>query len=164
VIGPFVTGIDHPAIDNYLIPLIEGTWREALEVRPGFQYPQDAYELTPVDADPDAFNWARTNWTRDPVPAPELMAAITKGAISTRLGTWIGALRTFDVYDISQRLEALTVRTLVIWGTQDENFPEPDQVRVRAALDSAIDACNLDYYLYEGAAQILEKRKAETCP
>lgn len=150
LIGPFVSGVDNAVIDNFLIPLIEGTWREALETaRPGFEYPQDAYQLQPVDADPDALEWAGTSWTRDPIPAPELMAAITMSSIATRLGTWIGGVRNFDVYDVRERLQALTVRTLVIWATQDDNFPEPEQVRVRAALDAAVDACNLDYYLYK---------------
>jgi pimeloyl-ACP methyl ester carboxylesterase len=148
--GTLVYAPDNPAAQDFLIRQVEETWRSALEATPGFQFPQDAYDLTPMAADPDIVNWVANNWITDKAAASDLIADIVVASAETKLGTWIGALRDFSTFDTTQRLEALTVRTLVMWGIQDEAMPEdPDQARLRAALDLAIEACNLDYYFFK---------------
>jgi non-heme chloroperoxidase len=147
LIGTFVTGVSHPVIHQFLVPLLEDTWKKALAQRQGFQWPQDAYLLTPRDADTKADAWMAQNWVVDPVASPEFLAEIVPDAATTKLGTWIGAVRNFAKFDNRERLKKLKVRTLVIWATQDNLFPmEPDQTGVRAALDGAVTACQTSYF------------------
>ena len=148
--GNFVYGVGNPVFEGFLIPQVEEMWREALEATAGFQFPQDAYALTPMAADPDIVSWVANNWMTEKTAPADLVAELVLAAAETKLGAWIGALRDFAKFDSRQRLEALTVRTLVMWGIQDRLFPEdPDQARGRAALDLALEACNLDYYYFK---------------
>ena len=117
--------------------------------RPRLRWPLDAYDLGPADADPAAGEFMATVWVTDPTADPRLLAEIAPETTATRLGTWIGAVRAQRAFDSRSRLPGLTVPTLVIWATQDALFPEPDQRRVRDALDGAIEGCNLDYYFYK---------------
>lgn len=146
LIGTFVTGVDNGVIHQFILPQIEDTWKNALAQRQGFQWPRDAYLLTPRDADPGADAWMAQNWVADPVASPDFLAAIVPDTATTRLGTWIGAARNLASLDHRERLKQITVPTLVIWATQDNLFPmEPDQAGVRAALDAAVAACRTSY-------------------
>jgi non-heme chloroperoxidase len=155
--GTFVFGEDLGALVFFLNPLVEGTdasmgqWRGLLEAEtPGFNWPEDAYELGPMDADPNAMQFMEEQWVVELTADPAFLAEIVPETTATKLGTWIGALRNFNAFDTQQRLEELTVPTLVIWATQDAFFLfDPDQTRVQAALDGAIEACNLDVYFYK---------------
>jgi hypothetical protein len=82
----------------------------------------------------------------DPAASPELIAGILPETSTTRLGTWIGGVRSIARFDNRERLTQLTVPTLVIWAMQDNAFPEDEQARVRAALDSAVTACRTRYF------------------
>ncbi|HSF16279.1 MAG TPA: alpha/beta hydrolase [Vicinamibacteria bacterium] len=148
LIGAFVSG-DNPVIHDFLLTAtIEGDWKAKLErSRPGLAWPKDAYWLTPGDADPDVEKWMTENWVADPTADPALLREVLPETIATPLGTWLGALRGQGVMDNRERLTGLTVPVLVLWATQDSIFLEdPDQARLRAALDAAVSACNTRYY------------------
>jgi pimeloyl-ACP methyl ester carboxylesterase len=148
LIDAFVRGADNPVIRDFLRrTTIEGAWKQALERRPGFHWPEDAYHMTPLDADPNAEAWNAANWVVDPTADPALIHAIVPETSRIRLGTWIGAVRSQEAFDSAQRLAQLTVPTLVLWATQDSVFTaEPDQARLRAALDAAAGACRTTYF------------------
>jgi len=148
LIGSFATGVATPVINEFLIAnAVEGMWKPALERRPNFQWPKDAYLLTSRDADPDVDTWMAQNWVADPVADPGFIREIIPETSGTRLGTWIGTLRVLAVLDNRERLKRLAVPTLVIWATQDNAFPEtPDQTGLRASLDAAVEACRTSYF------------------
>lgn len=107
-----------------------------------------------VDADPNAAEFMKAVWVTDLTADPAFLAEIVPETTAHKLGSWIGALRTQHAYDTRERLAELTVPTLVIWGTQDFLFPVVEQNRVKAALDGAVDACNLPYHFYKTYAKL----------
>jgi len=147
LIGGFVNGVDSRAFNAFLISeMLEGRFKAALLRRPGFRWPEDAYRLTSLEADPTVLEWNRKYWVVDPVADPELLRAINPETARTPLGTWIGTLRSMAAFDNRQALTKLEVRTLVIWATQDDAFPaDPDQAQLREALDAAVAACRTTY-------------------
>jgi pimeloyl-ACP methyl ester carboxylesterase len=147
LIGGFVNGVDSPTFHAFLISqMLEGRWKATLLRRPGFRWPQDAYRLTSLEADPSVLEWNRKNWVVDPVADPELLRAVNPETARTPLGTWIGTLRSMAAFDNREALTRLSVPTLVIWATQDNAFPaDPDQAQLRAALDAAAAACRTTY-------------------
>jgi pimeloyl-ACP methyl ester carboxylesterase len=158
LIGTWVYGVENPAFSDFLVPLVEGRepseelpqWRGMLEAAmPGFTWPDDAYGLTAVSADPNATTFMEMVWVTDVTADPDFLAEIVPETTATKLGTWIGALRTQNAHDIRDRLAELTIPTLVIWGTQDFLFPEVEQTRVKEALQAAVDACHLPRYFYK---------------
>lgn len=150
LLDSWVSGADNPAIEQFLLPIVEGAWRDALMAQPGFRYPRDAYLLTPEAADPDAPAWVATEWVTDVTAEPRFLAQIVPETAAVKLGTWIGALRAQAAFDSRARLAELRVPTLAIWATQDFIWPyEPFQTDVIAALQSAIDAGHLEYFFYK---------------
>jgi non-heme chloroperoxidase len=149
LIGSLVKATDHPAVHFFLTPVIEEMWRGMLEAQnAAFVWPRDAYLLTPRNADPDADTWMAQNWVIDPTADPAFINSIIPETSTTKLGTWIGVVRNFaNSFDTSVRLRQLTRPTLVLWATQDNFMVEdPDQVRLRASLDAAVNACRTSYY------------------
>jgi pimeloyl-ACP methyl ester carboxylesterase len=161
LIGTAVSGVDNPTFHQFLIPLIERTWRSALEQRKGFEWPRDAYLLTPRDADANADAWMTRNWVVEPTADPKFLEQVVPETSGTRLGTWIGGVRMLASFDHRERLKQLTVPALVISATQDGLFPEdPDQVAVRAALDAAVAARKTRYVFKTYGKQPLPKSGA----
>ena len=131
-------GVDNVALRDYVLEEpIEGSWKAALEAK-GMHYPADFYELTPLDADPNAEDWMAKNWVVDPVAPPAFLVPYIPETAAVKLGTWIGATKALLATDNRARLPELGVPTLVIWGTQDSIFlAEPDQAEIKAALGEA---------------------------
>lgn len=126
-----------PGVEFLRAGLVEGTWKEAL-VRQKRRWPEEAYQLLPEDADPQAREWLRASWVVEPFAAPAFLEDVLAETLGIRLGTWIGVARTLRTHDNVERLRELTTPTLVLWATQDSMFPEsPDQETLRAALDAA---------------------------
>src|SRR6185369_11383445 len=70
LIGTSTKVVDNPVIRDFVLKEpIEGSWKKALEAK-GKSYPADFYELTPVDADPNAEEWVAKNWDVDPAADP----------------------------------------------------------------------------------------------
>lgn len=111
-------------------------WRAALESR-GLEWPRDAWDLTPLDADPGAERWLLERWVVEPLADPALLTSIAADAARIPLGTWIGVVRALEPLDQHERLAGLRAPTLVLWGVRDDAFPAADQDELRAALDAA---------------------------
>ena len=137
---------DHPVIGEFLlVGLIEGSWREAL-VRQGYAYPDDVYELTPLDADPEVERWLAEHWVVEVTADPAFLASVLPETARTRMGTWLGVVRAMDTFDNTERLAELRVPTLVLWPTQDVTFTASDQAELKAALDQAARTCRMRYH------------------
>jgi len=137
---------DHPGIGEFLLAgVVEGSWKEAL-IAQGRAFPDDAYELTPVDADPDAKRWLAENWVVEVTADPQFVASVLDETSRIPLGTWIGVVRVMNDLDNTRRLGELSVPTLVIWPTQDVTFTAGDQAELEAALDAAARACATRYH------------------
>lgn len=147
LIGTTAYGGENVAIQKYIIGgMLEGLWRPALEQqRPDFQWPKDAYLLTPADADPNAEAFLNENWVVEPTADPAFLQAALPETLDIKLGAWLGVARAMSQIDNRQRLAELTVPTLILWGTQDGFFHDTDQAVLREALDGAVEACNTHY-------------------
>jgi len=108
-----------------------------------------AYDLTPVVAGPDVRDFMTNLWVTEFTADPAFLEAIVPETTDIRLGTWIGALRNQLAFNSGTRLWRLEVPALALWAKQDVIFPEPDQAALRAALDAAVDRCNLDVYFHK---------------
>lgn len=151
LIGAAATVVDNPVAEDFIHQAtiegngddVAGLWKSALEANPRFgDWPRDAYELTPLDADPDARAWMESNWVTESTADPELLGEIARESANVRLGTWLGAIEALLAVDNTADLADLRVDSLTIWATQDVVFPEADQVALRAALAAAAAACN----------------------
>ena len=131
------SGRGNAVLEDYVLkePL-EGSWKAALEAD-GKTYPQDVYEATPLEADPDVETWLAKNWVFDPTANPAFMEPYLPETANVRLGTWIGATKALLDYDNTDRLKNLSVPTLVMWGTQDSIFSAADQDVLKAVLATA---------------------------
>ena len=145
LIGAVANTAKTTAIQQGLVPLVEENWKGVLMKREGFKWPQDAYMLTPSDAEPNADAWLAQNWVNDPVAGLDHLKEILPETAAIKLGTWIGVVRNLAKFDTSERLKQITVPVLVLWATQDNFFPAPEQAAVRAALDAAVEACKTRY-------------------
>jgi pimeloyl-ACP methyl ester carboxylesterase len=140
---------DHPVVGEFLLAgLVEGAWKEAL-VEKGHAFPEDVYELTPLDADSEAERWLAENWVVEVTADPAFLASVLSETARIRLGTWLGVARALNTVDNTTRLSGLLVPTLILWPTQDVTFVAADQVELRAALEPAVQACQLRYYYKE---------------
>jgi pimeloyl-ACP methyl ester carboxylesterase len=138
--------VDHPAMRDFLLGgLVEGTWKEALEAR-GLRFPEDAYELSGLDADPHAESWMLDNWVTEPAADPRLLAEIARETARLRIGTWLGAGRAVLAFESRERLRGLTVPTLVLWPVQDSMFPLETQRDLTDALHVAARDCGLVFF------------------
>lgn len=126
--------------DYILADPVEGSWKVGFEAQ-GYTFPDDVYDLTPLDANAGAMDWIEGGWVVDPTADPSFLAAIVPETAATKMGAWIGAARALAAVDNTTRLHDLTVPTLVLWATQDAFFPDADQADLRDSLDVAAAAC-----------------------
>lgn len=118
--------------------VIEGRWRPMLEGQ-GVDWPEGALSLTPLDADPDAVAWLEDFWCVYPISPQVDTRHLAELAARLPLQTWLGASLAILDYDERSALAALTVPTLVLWGSQDPFFPRADQDELIACLDRAVE-------------------------
>lgn len=146
LVGTSGSAKDNPVLRDFFQLGLLVEWQKAVEQK-GLVFPDDAYELTPYDVQPDTEAWMAANWVADPAADPEFLAAIVKETSRVPLGTWIGGVRAMLAFDNRMRLETITVPTLTLWASQDAVFPaSPDQEELRAALDVAATNCLAGYF------------------
>jgi pimeloyl-ACP methyl ester carboxylesterase len=138
--------VDNPVIRDFVLrDTIEGSWKGALEAK-GKKYPVDFYELTPLDADPEAKKWVATTWDADVAADPATLVPLIPETSHVRLGTWIGVAKAVLATDNTEQLKKLKVPTLVLWGTQDTIFSDDDQKNLRQILQDAAKANGIVVY------------------
>lgn len=131
--------------DYILAEPVEGSWKAGFEAQ-GLTFPNDVYNLGPLDANADALTWIETAWVVDPAADPAFLAQILPETAGTRMGTWIGAARALLATDNRERLKSLSVPALILWASQDAIFYESDQDELLASLDVAAAGCKTSYY------------------
>jgi pimeloyl-ACP methyl ester carboxylesterase len=143
-------GVDNAVLRDYVLKEpVEGSWKAALEAK-GKNYPTDFYDLTPVDADPNAADWTAKNWVVDPAADPAFLVPYVPETTHVKLGTWIGATKALLATDNTARFKDWNVPTLVLWAIQDNIFFEdPDQIAIRQALRDAAKAHGTVYFWKE---------------
>src|SRR5690606_16692748 len=133
-----VYGKDNSLFHDYLtIGLMEGSWKPMLETEPDFSWPLDAYTITPADFGREVTQRLRKEWVTEAGASESLLDAICNETVKIPLGTWIGTTTALRQVDNRKALEALTVPTLVLWGTHDMVFDKDEQERVMHALQEA---------------------------
>jgi pimeloyl-ACP methyl ester carboxylesterase len=149
LIASFASTVAHPPLRDFLLAdRAEGAWKEAL-VRKGHRFPEEVYELTPLDADPDAEEWMLDFWVSEPAADPEFLKLVARDTSRVAVGTWIGAARALLAFDNREALANLSVPTLVLWPTQDVFFPRSYQTELLSSLDRAAGLCNTSYFFKE---------------
>lgn len=144
--------VGNAALSDFVLKqTVEGAWKKALEAK-GYAFPSAVYELTPLDADPNAMEWIAANWTLDPAAQPAFLAPYTPETAKTRLGTWIGATRGLLAQDNTERLKSLSVPALVLWATQDSIYLAKDQDEIKASLKDATAKTGVTFYWKEYGA------------
>ena len=146
LIASGVRGVGNPIFRDFLLSEhLEGSWKSAL-VKKKVIYPNEIYSLTILDADPNGKEWLSKNWVVDPLAEPKFLSEILADTARIPLGVWLGFVRNFLQWDISERLKDLKVETLVIWASQDNIFPESDQKLLLASLNAASQRHKTKYY------------------
>ena len=129
---------NNPVVQYLYNEVVMGMWKKVLERKIDFQWPRDAYVLTPLDVDVNAEEWMAANWAADPTAVPQFIKPIAADAARVRLGTWYGFFRAIQTFNTTQALEDISVPTLVLWARQDNMFFEdPDQKKLCTALARA---------------------------
>lgn len=128
---------DNAVVRDYVLnePVL-GSWKKGLEAK-NITQPEQVWNATPRDADPNAENWILKNWDVDPVADQAFVNSIVPETAGVKMGTWIGATQALLDFDNTARLAGLTVPTLVLWGTQDSIFYKADQDAMVAALKTS---------------------------
>ena len=133
-------------IQDYILnEPVEGSWKDGF-VSQGYTWPTGVYNLGPLDSGPSAIDWIQYGWVVDPAADPAFLADILPETAGTRMGTWVGALRSLAALDNTERLKDLTVPTLVLWASQDSLFYDTDQQALRDSLDVAVGDCKTEYW------------------
>lgn len=111
-------------------------WRRMLEAK-GVKWPQGALHMRPIDIDPDAVHNLSRNWDISVIAAPEVIDAIASETAGESLASW-GTLDSTPIPPApAERLDMLSVPTLVLWGSADSGLNRETQTRMIALLEEA---------------------------
>jgi pimeloyl-ACP methyl ester carboxylesterase len=111
-------------------------WQKMLEAK-GVVWPQGALHLRPLDIDPEAVLHIQQHWDISAIAAPEVVAAIAAQTAQESLATWGTLDPTPTPSGAPVRLEALSVPTLVLWGSEDAGLSRASQDRLIELLRQA---------------------------
>lgn len=147
LIGTYVDGSNCSAIQDFLMAeMLEKNWRTILEKKPGFNWPADAYLLTPNDLGKGVQEFVRDNWVVEVSANSDFVNSILPETLVVPLGTWIGAIRELGAVDNATRLEKLKVPTLILWSSQDSFILASDQAVVKTAFGKAAQLNNIPVF------------------
>jgi len=121
-------------------------WRRMLESK-GVRWPAGALHMRPLDIDPDAVSNIERNCDISVIAAPEVVHTIA----AQTAGEWLTGWGTVDPTPMpaapAERLETLSVPTLVLWGSEDHYLSRASQDRLIEALRQA-NRTHKDMYFY----------------
>jgi pimeloyl-ACP methyl ester carboxylesterase len=121
-------------------------WQTMLEAR-GVKWPEGALHLRPLDIDPDAVRHITQHWDISAIAPPEAVALIAAQTAGESLATW-GVIDPTPVPPApSERLETLSMPTLVLWGSEDAGLDRSSQGRLIEVLRRAART-NARMYFY----------------
>ena len=121
-------------------------WQKMLEDK-GVQWPQRALHMRPLDIDPDAVRNIVRNWDISAIAAPGVVEAIAAQTAGESLATWGVIDPTPSPPTPAERLDTLSVPTLVLWGSEDAGLDRASQERLIDVLQQA-SRTNKQMYFY----------------
>jgi len=111
-------------------------WQAMLEAR-GVRWPEGALHMRPLDIDPDAVDDIIAHWDISAIAPASVVAMIAAQTAEESLATW----GTMDPIPAAlsppERLENLSVPTLVLWGSEDAGLDRASQQRLIELLQAA---------------------------
>jgi pimeloyl-ACP methyl ester carboxylesterase len=123
----------HGAPSDGMAPL---GWQAMLEAK-GVKWPQGALHMRPLDIDPDAVRNIVQHWDISNIADPQVVKIIAAQSAGQSLASW-GTLDPTPGPPLpSDRLDTLTVPTLVLWGSEDAGLSRASQDRVIELLKQA---------------------------
>jgi pimeloyl-ACP methyl ester carboxylesterase len=111
-------------------------WRAMLEAK-GVKWPQGALHMRPIDIDPDAVRNISQHWDISNIAAPDVVNAIAAQSAGQSLASWGTLDPTPAPAGPVDKLDALTVPTLVLWGSEDAGLSRDSQDRLMELLKQA---------------------------
>ena len=139
LIGTFVSGKDCVGISQFLMKdLVEGNWKSILEKQTSFNWPDDAYTITPAEMGEGVKTFLKDNWVAETCAPTDFIDAVYPETIGVKVGTWIGSIRMQASVD-NRRLIAqnLKIPTLILWASQDVIMLQSDQELVKETFSAA---------------------------
>jgi len=93
--------------------------------------------MRPLDIDPDAVRNIAQHWDISVIAAPEVVQAIAAQTAGESLASWGTLDPTPSPPDPPERLDTLSVPTLVLWGSEDAGLSRASQDRLMEVLRRA---------------------------
>jgi pimeloyl-ACP methyl ester carboxylesterase len=123
-------------------------WRRMLEAK-GVAWPQAALHMRPIDIDPDAVRNITQHWDISAIAAPEVVAAIAAQTAGQSLASWGTIDPTPAPPNPPERLDSLSVPTLVLWGSEDAGLSRASQDRLIDVLRRASETHEGMYFYWK---------------
>jgi pimeloyl-ACP methyl ester carboxylesterase len=123
-------------------------WRTMLEAK-GVAWPQGALHMRPIDIDPDAVRNITQHWDISAIAAPEVVATIAAQTAGQSLASWGTIDPTPAPSNPPERLDSLSVPTLVLWGSEDAGLSRGSQDRLIDALRRASETHGGMYFYWK---------------
>jgi pimeloyl-ACP methyl ester carboxylesterase len=111
-------------------------WRKMLEAK-DVKWPQGALHMRPLDIDPDAVRNISQHWDISAIAAPGVVDTIAAQTAGESLATWGTLDPTPPPPRPPERLDTLSVPTLVLWGSEDAGLSRASQDRLMELLKRA---------------------------
>ena len=111
-------------------------WQKMLEAK-GIHWPRGALHMRPLDIDPDAVRNIAQHWDISVIAAPEVVQAIAAQTAGESLASWGTLDPTPSPPGPPERLDTLSVPTLVLWGSEDAGLSRASQDRLMEVLRRA---------------------------
>ncbi len=123
-------------------------WQTMVEAK-GVQWPQGALHMRPLDIDPDAVRNITQHWDISAIAAPEVVEAIAAQTAGESLASWGILDPTAAPRAPPERLDALSVPTLVLWGSEDAGLNKESQQRLIEVLQRASSSQKGMYFYWK---------------
>jgi pimeloyl-ACP methyl ester carboxylesterase len=122
-------------------------WRKMLEAK-GVEWPQRALHMRPLDIDPDAVRNIVQHWDISAIAAPGVVEAIAAQTAGESLASW-GVIDPTPAPDPPERLNSLSIPTLVLWGSEDAGLSRASQDRLIGVLRQASQTHEHMYFYWK---------------
>jgi pimeloyl-ACP methyl ester carboxylesterase len=110
---------------------------QAMLVAKGVKWPQGALHMRPLDIDPDAVRNITQHWDISNIAAPQVINTIAAQSAGQSLASWGTLDSTPAPAGPIDKLNTLSVPTLVLWGSEDAGLDRASQGRLMELLRQA---------------------------
>jgi pimeloyl-ACP methyl ester carboxylesterase len=124
------------ALSTPLDEMVPLGWQAMLETK-GVKWPQGALHMRPLDIDPDAVRNITQHWDISNIAAPQVVIIIAAQSAGQSLASWGTLDPTPAPAGPVDKLDTLSVPTLVLWGSEDAGLDRASQDRLMELLRQA---------------------------